>query len=771
MAVHPVVDHASKNSHVLVFEREVESDHVKVTEVPFYPFFFLSSSDLLQGLPRSTFRFQELKGSLHYRHLVVFNRWKEYWDALRIIDRNASKKGESSPTYTVSSPAQQYLMQSGRTCFKGLHFDDLHRLQLDIECISSIDFPNADRDSERIILIAISDNRGFRKVLGAPDWTETRLLEAMVETIQVLNPDVIEGHNIFRFDFPYILRRCAMHGVICAIGRDRSEPRTFSTSTRFAERSLEYTALDIAGRHVIDTFFQVMSYDVVKRDLPGYGLKEVSKYFGFAPPDRTYIDGSQITRLWKEDPDLVMRYALDDVIETERLGRHLSESTFYLTQMLPMEYGQVARVGPASKIESLFVRDYLRQKHSLPRSEWGSQTQGGYTDIFFTGVTGPIVYADVESLYPSIMLNYDIKPSGDHLGLFTALLRKLTDLRLNAKRLMNEEQQTELKSALDARQNSYKVIINSFYGFLGFSQALFNDYSEADRVAVTGQKLLMSIIRLIEERDGKVLEVDTDGVLFVPPLRVQTETEERQFLDELNTHMPEGIIIGYDGRYRKMLSYKKKNYALEPYSGALKLKGSSLVSRSIEPFGRRFVKKAIQLLLDGKIQELHDAFLATRNSIVNHEWKDVSEFARNETLKDSIKKYERDVAEGKRTRAAPYELALARQKTDLQPLRKGDRVTYYVAGTHDSGPAFESARLAEEWKLGAPDENTAYYLRRFDDVCSKFESFFKPHHFRLIFSKEDLFGFDPTGITIYNQDIPLPSFLASTNLDDDTEEF
>ena len=103
----------------------------------------------------------------------------------------------------------------------------------------------------------------------------------------------------------------------------------------------------------------------------------------------------------------------------------------------------------------------------------------------------------------------------------------------------------------------------------------------------------------ILHRRGKV---DTDGVLFVPPDGIQTEEAERAFLDELNTEMPSGIKIGYDGRYRRMLSYKKKNYALEPYDGALKLKGSSLVSRAIEPFGRRFVKKAIPLIMDNMIQ-------------------------------------------------------------------------------------------------------------------------------------------------------------------------
>jgi len=771
VAVHPVADNKSGKGHVKVYIRSVDSRSVRVTDLPFYPFFYCTNIEYLAGFPRKKYQFQKLKGELYYSYLVVLSNWNEYWEAVRHVDRQAAKKGDKNATYTVSSPAQQYLMQSGRTCFKGMQFDELHRLQLDIECISSRDFPNADRAEDRIILVAISDNRGFRKVLGSPDWDEPKLLEAMVRLIQELDPDIIEGHNIFRFDFPYILRRCAMHGVAFAIGRDRSEPRAFATSIRFAERALDYSALEITGRHVIDTFFQVMTYDVVKRDLPGYGLKEVSKYFGFSPADRTYIDGASITRLWKEDPDLVIRYALDDVIETERLARHLSGSSFYLTQMLPMEYGQVARVGPAAKIESLFVREYLKQRYSLPRSEWGSQTQGGYTDIFFTGATGPIVYADVESLYPSIMLNYTIQPKQDELLLFPKLLKRLTDLRFEAKALMHQADSGELKSALDARQNSYKVVINSFYGFLGFSQALFNDFSEADRVAVTGQKLLLKIIGLVEQRGGKVLEVDTDGVLFVPPKEIVGEVQERRFLDHLNEDMPDGIRIGFDGRYRKMLSYKKKNYALEEYDGGIKLKGSSLVSRSIEPFGRRFVRKVIHLLLDNDIQGIHDAYLQTREHILEHRLKDVADFARTETLKDSIAKYERDVQQGKRTRSAAYELAVVRQDSGLQPIKKGDRVSYYIAGSGDSGPAFESARLAEEWQKKLPDENTAYYIRRFEDVCAKFETFFDPHHFRQIFSKEDLFGFDASSITIRNQDFPLPTLIASLSHPDDDEEF
>ena len=585
------------------------------------------------------------------------------------------------------------------------------------------------------------------------------MLENLVRVINEQDPDVIEGHNIFAFDFMYLRERLKRYRIPFSIGRDGSEPRSYQSSIRFAERSIDFPALEIAGRHVVDTYFQVMSYDVFKRDLPGYGLKVAAQYFGLAPEDRTYIEGDQIAATWLKDPDLLIRYALDDVIETERLARHLSGSTYYLTQMLPMPYGQVARTGPAAKIESMFVREYLRSKHSLSRSQWGSQTLGGYTDVFFTGVAGPVVYADVESLYPSIMLNYDVKPGQDTLELFPQLLRRLTDLRFDAKREMKAATSDSERGELDARQNSYKLLINSFYGSLGFSLAAFNDFSEADRVASIGQQILRQIIGILDREGATVIEVDTDGVLFVPPAQYEGETMERAFLDELNKEMPTGIRIGFDGRFKKMLSYKKKNYALLTYGDKLKFKGSSLVSRSNERFGRTYVGEAIKLLLDEDVAGLHNLYLSTRDKIIAHNWNHVDEFSRTETLKDSVERYLDDVRAGKRTKAASYELALQRRQETGQPVKKGDRISYYIAGTSLSAASFDLAKPVTAWDKSKPDENTAYYLKRLDEFSRKFEPFFTESDFRLIFSPEDLFGFDPSPIRV------LSKYKAPKNLE------
>ena len=633
-----------------------------------------------------------------------------------------------------------------------MSFEDLYRIQLDIETYYRPE-KGADKKvsigSDPIIIISLSDNRGWEHVIHTKETNEKELLLELIRIIQLKDPDVIEGHNIFSFDLPYIQRRCELHGIDFRIGRDGSIPRTFQASIRFAERLLDYPFCDIAGRHVIDTYFLVQNYDVAKRSMPGYGLKAAARHFGVAAPDRTYIDYGEMADVWDTDPERLLAYALDDVRETREIAALLSGSNFYMTQMMPYTYAQTSRMGPAAKIEALFVREYLKEKHSLPRPEIGQQHSGGFTEVFLKGILGPVVYADVESLYPSIMLSYDICPKSDERRIFPRILTELKDLRFSAKKRAKEEHakgNTTTADNLDAMQSSFKILINAMYGYLGFGSGIFNDYEEADRVTTTGQEIARKMIREFESRGSKVIEVDTDGILFVPPPGITTEEDEIRLVEEVSATMPKGITIGYDGRFKKMISYLKKNYALLDYDGGMKLKGSSLISRSAEKFGRDFIRRGFERLLEEDVQGLHDLYVEYRERIMNHEWS-IEEFSRTETLKSTLDQYVTAVKNEKRARSITYELALRRKLT----VNKGDRITYYVSGSGLQNSHYEKGRVADEWDSRKPDENTQFYLKRLDEFTQKFLPFFKPQDFSSIFSADTLFGFTPEGIKLVKE--------------------
>ncbi len=760
------------DSLIRIFFRS--GDAVLFRDDPFYPYIFLSDGALLDGFipdDRKKFWLVKLHGDNFYRYLAIFSSWKSFRTAHDFINakKNAlltgnttsSPEGESSLTYSKGDAVTQYFMQTGKTLFKGMLFDDLHRLQLDIETYYKPIGGNGERFSDEIIIVSLSDNRGWEEVLHSKNSDEKTLLENVIRTITSKDPDVIEGHNIFSFDLPYLQKRCAFHAVQFSIGRDGLLPKTFPSSIRFAERSIDFTFFDIPGRHVIDTLFLVQSYDISKRALQSYGLKAVAKHFGFASPDRTYIDYKDIASTWDNDHEKLLAYALDDVRETGALSGMLSGSNFYTSQMVPYTYALTSRLGPAAKIEALFVREYLRQKQSLPKPSIGQQFAGGYTEVFLKGVLGPIVYADVESLYPSIMLSFDICPKSDELKVFPVVLRDLKELRFKAKSLSKENMSIgnkRLSDNFDAMQASFKILINAMYGYLGFQSGIFNDFSEADKVTSTGQNIARKMIVEFESRGCRVIEVDTDGILFIPPESVKTEEEERNLVKEVSSIMPEGIRIGFDGRFKKMISYLKKNYALLSYDNIMTVKGSSLSSRSGEKFGREFIRKGYEKLLSEDISGLHDLYVEYRNNILNH-ILDIGEFSRTETLKSTIEQYLDDVKIGKRSRSVTYELAI---KSDTL-FSKGDRISYYISGSGNGSSFFERGRLASDWDRSKPDENTAFYLKRLDEYCQKFLPFFKPQDFSMIFSSDTLFSFSAEGIDIIRE----IRHTASDNVGDD----
>jgi DNA polymerase elongation subunit (family B) len=256
-----------------------------------------------------------------------------------------------------------------------------------------------------------------------------------------------------------------------------------------------------------------------------------------------------------------------------------------------------------------------------------------------------------------------------------------------------------------------------------------------------------------------VVEVDTDGVFFVPPPSIRSEKAETQFVKKIAGTLPAGIVLALNGRYKAMLSYKAKNYALLGYDGRVTLKGSSLTSRTIERFGREYIRRCIEAILRSDIPAIHDAYMTLTRSISMNKL-DVSDFSRTETLRDSPGEYEADIRKGKRNRSAPYEAALK----ELGDWRRGDRVSYYITGTDPGGVSFQNCRLSDGWDPVAPDENTAFYIKRLDEISKKFEPFFTPSDFRKIFSPEDLFGFSPEGIEILTQGV------VSRGEDEDLDE-
>jgi DNA polymerase I len=615
VAVEPI------DARIRLFIRE--GGQIRTVEEPFRPWLLSDMRMEMDGV-----HWQELKGELEGRrmlkHLAVCNGREAFEDLRRAL------RDQHREIIAYGSFARQYLMLSGKTLFKGMTFADLHRVQLDIETTTL----TPDQQGAQVLMIALSDTRGYEALL---DGDEKQILEQLIERIQALDPDVIEGHNLFGFDVPYLAARAKAVGVPLRLGRDGSELRLGSPrQCIIGANSRTFTPAFVHGRHLIDTYLSVQRFDIGRGDLESYGLKEATQQLGIAAPDRIYLEREQIPDLWRTDPETVRRYCLQDVHETRRLADLTLPTEFYQCQMLPDTLQNLATIGTGEKANLLFLRAYLAEGHAVPAPQEAREYPGGYTEVRQVGLIPRIVKADVESLYPSVMLRYGIKPRADHLNVFLPTLERLRRLRLDAKARAKQTQGAE-SAYWDGLQNSFKILVNSYYGYLG-SPFHFNDYDAAEQVTLTGQELVKQIAAEIERQGGMVVEIDTDGVYFQPPPEVQTEADEIAFVERVGAVLPEGIRLAYDGRYKAMLSLKTKNYVLQGYDGKLTFKGASLRSRADEKFGREFLNSAIQWLLNGEPERVVAEYQRLARAILNGE-VDIEQLCRRERVTAKSKQH------------------------------------------------------------------------------------------------------------------------------------
>jgi DNA polymerase, archaea type len=674
-----------------------------------------------EGVSDAAVRYRELQGPGELRYLVTAPDGRALASAVlrgagRRLGRPVRHLRElGAASVLVLPPEEQYLVSTGRTYFRGLAFDDLHRLQFDLETTG------LDPASDRIFMVAVRGPSGESQVLeahGTGDDAEADLIRRLVEAVAAADPDVIENHNLHGFDLPFLARRAKRLGVPLALGRlggmglrERAARRGVVQGGDPARR-MRFVA---PGRELIDTLDAVHRYDFATRELPGHGLKAVARHLGVAAPDREYVPGSQVYAVYRRDPERVRRYATDDVEEAAAIARLLGGAAFALARMAPRRYERLADAGPATGvIDPLLVRAYLRAGAALPAHREGDGTvhSGAALHLFATGVARRVVKADVASLYPSLMRAYRIGPARDHLGALLVLVDRLVQQRLAAKASARAAPPGSAeRHTHEAISAAMKLVVNSAYGYLAAGEGLtrFADVHAANEVTRRGRETLALMCRELAARGVTLLEADTDGVYFAVP-ESWSEADESRVVEEVAALLPPLVQLELEGRYAAMLSHEPKNYALLGYDGTLLLRGVAFRSSRAEPFGEAFLRVALRRLFTGDLAGVREAYLSTlralrRREIPSH---DVSSLVR------LTKSPERYAGTRETRREFSYEALLASGRTAW---RVGERVRVYR--TRDGRGAVVASgdgETAGEGRADPRDYDVEHYARVLRDT-------------------------------------------------------
>lgn len=176
---------------------------------------------------------------------------------------------------------------------------------------------------------------------------------------------------------------------------------------------------------------------------------------------------------------------------------------------------------------------------------------------------GYFINVDVESLYPSLMIEYGLLSRSCNPEKF----RDIRDTRL------------KLKHEKNPMQAPLKIVINGTYGASKDKNNALYDPRQANRVCVYGQILLLDLIERFEEIGAIIIQSNTDGVLVKMPegfpggpdgffscvddvayewekrtrLKLEFDEYERVYQKDVNNY----VIVAPDGHYKSKGAYVK----------------------------------------------------------------------------------------------------------------------------------------------------------------------------------------------------------------------
>lgn len=568
-----VVSVEPNNDSVDVF---IENPDGTVTcEVRPYKHWMLSSTPICKNS-------QELDGWLHYRYMTEYDHLDDFMMAYGSTKRRGSKKDVWRP-FNVK---EAYLIKEGVTYFMGLKHDEVSILSVDIETTGL-------KHDKSAMVILISNtfrkNGKVQKRLFSYDEysSQGEMLKAWCKWVRQVDPSIICGHNIYNFDFPYLRYVADRNHVKLELGRDGSkiefidskQPRKFRID---GNNFLDFRSFYIYGREVVDTMFLAYKHDVATRKYPNYKLKSIIEFEGLEKEDRQHYDAGEIRFKYKDPIEMakIKKYAIDDADDALALYDLMAPAFFYLTQSVPKPFQEIVCSATGSQVNSVMVRAYLQDGHSIPMAS-EKVSYGGAISYGKPGIYKNVFKVDVASLYPSIMIWGEIcDPEKDPKHYFLEIVQSFTEQRLKHKKLAKTD------PYYDGLQSAEKIFINSCYGFLGSGYSNFNFPEGAAYVTKQGRLILKKTIKwatggtmrkikakkqgdprwhVFDEDQSKfeLVNCDTDSISFCRRDGGEiTDSEREKLLNDLNSLFPNQILWEDDGYFKTMIVVKAKNYIM-----------------------------------------------------------------------------------------------------------------------------------------------------------------------------------------------------------------
>ena len=459
-------------------------------------------------------------------------------------------------------------------------FSELLVGSLDIETTGT-------KETDQILAIAFDVFKGDERVIQYRFYLsdygddESKMVSEFLDSLAASNIDVLTGYNIYSFDLKMIK------------SKDKDNKLQFDkeyniANVIFINQQQQGYCITVNGIYieVIDAMHLVIKYDNVARSIPAqnYDLKSVAKHFGISKEDRVILGADEIRQYYYTNRKLFDEYLSEDVREAYEVFKKLAPAYYYIKSIVPFDisFFTAFRSSTASIWERILEKAYTDEYKNTLTADDKMSYEGGLV-IVNKGLYKNVYKIDVASLYPNIMLNYQVYSRKDTKKVGLIMLKAYTKLRLQLK----AKAKAGDKEA-DLIQNSLKILINSLYGFYGTGGYLFNDMTASALVTAYGRKILKYMIDYVEANGGTIIECDTDGIFFSAVNGEEIYNGLRQELNKIN------FDIELEYKDCVMFASDKKNYIIITKDDKVIKKGSKYAGRDKNKLQTEFVVEYIK---------------------------------------------------------------------------------------------------------------------------------------------------------------------------------
>ncbi len=510
-------------------------------------------------------------------------------------------------------------------------------LAFDIETYSPVDSP-IDPHKNPIIMLSFY-GEGLKKVfvwkkfVTAVDYVEfvedeAQLIEKFRETIDAFKPDILTGYFSDGFDLPYIRTRADKHKIKLDIGVDFSELKAKrGRETTFAISGITHLDIFKFIKRVMGATLETYSYDL--NSVAGELLDEKKHEVSLAELPAAWDKGGDALEKFCE-------YNLHDSFLTYSLTAKMFPTITEIVKIVGIPIYDVNRMGFSQLVEWYIMKQAPQFNEIAPnkpdyngvQQRRMNTYQGAFVFEPKPGLYNDIVVFDFRSLYPTILGSHNIGPDtincaccmetakpipdenqngrnwfcAKRKGFIPTLIEDLITRRMRIKEIIKEKHGEKI-AFLDARQNTLKLLANSFYGYLGFFGARWYSIECARSITALGRFYIHKVIDKAQKEGFIVLYSDTDSVFLT--LDGKSKEDAEKFARSINSELPGLMELEYEGFYpagifvsAKMSPFgAKKKYALMSQSGALKIKGFETVRRNWSLIAKDAQEKVLDIVL------------------------------------------------------------------------------------------------------------------------------------------------------------------------------